>query len=152
MTLSEPTHPIDIKREAGGEAQPRRSLNIVLWVLQVLLALLFIWAGGLKLVLPLEKLAGPPGSVVLPGLFVRFIGVAELLGGLGLILPGLLRIKPGLTPLAAAGLVIIMIGAVVVTLMGSGGAGLAAFPAVVGLLAGFIAYGRWRLAPIQPRK
>jgi uncharacterized membrane protein YphA (DoxX/SURF4 family) len=151
MTLSEPTHPIDLNRVGGGEARPRRSLNIVLWVLQVLLALLFIWAGGLKLVLPLEKLAGPPGSVVLPGLFVRFIGVAELLGGLGLILPGLLRIKPGLTPLAAVGLVVIMIGAVVVTLMGSGGAGLAAFPAVVGLLAAFIAYGRWRLAPIRPR-
>jgi hypothetical protein len=88
---------------------------------------------------------------VLPILFLRFIGLAELLGGIGLILPGLLRIKPGLTPLAAAGLVIIMIGAVVVTLMGSGGAGLAVIPAVVGLLAAFIAYGRSRLAPIQPR-
>jgi len=93
--------------------QPRRStLSIVLWIVQVLLALLFIFAGGMKLVMPLEKLAGPPGSVVLPGAFVRFIGVAELLGGIGLVLPALLRIKPGLTPLAAAGLVIIMIGAV----------------------------------------
>jgi uncharacterized membrane protein YphA (DoxX/SURF4 family) len=151
MTLSEPTNPIHLNREAGGAVRPRRALNIVLWVLQVLLGLLFIWAGGMKLVLPLEKLAGPPGSIVFPGMFLRFIGVVELLGGIGLILPGLLRIKPGLTPLAAAGLVIIMIGGVVVTLLGSEGAGFAVIPAVVGLLAGFIAYGRWRLAPIRPR-
>ena len=151
MTLSEPTNPSQVNRE-GVEARPRRSkLSVVLWILQVLLALLFIWSGRLKLVAPAEKLAGPPGSVVLPILFLRFIGLAELLGGIGLILPGLLRIKPGLTSLAAAGLVIIMIGAVVVTLMGSGGAGLAVIPAVVGLLAAFIAYGRSRLAPIQPR-
>ena len=150
MTLSEPTKPIELNREAG--AEPRRStLSIVLWIVQVLLALLFIFSGAMKLVMPLEKLAGPPGSVVLPGAFIRFIGVAELLGGIGLILPGLLRIKPGLTPLAAAGLVIIMIGAVAVTLMGSTGAGMAAVPAVTGLLAGFVAYGRWRLAPIRSR-
>jgi uncharacterized membrane protein YphA (DoxX/SURF4 family) len=152
MTLSEPTKPIQLNRETG--AEPRRStLSIVLWVVQVLLALLFIFAGGMKLVTPLEKLAAaaPPGSVVLPGAFVRFIGVAELLGGIGLILPALLRIKPGLTPLAAAGLVIIMIGAVAVTLMGSTGAGMAVVPAVTGLLAGFVAYGRWRLAPIRAK-
>jgi uncharacterized membrane protein YphA (DoxX/SURF4 family) len=149
MTLSEPTNPIHLNREAGAEARPRRStLSIVLWVVQVLLALLFIWAGGYKLVAPLEKLAGP---VHLPGLFVRFIGVAELLGGIGLILPSLLRIRPGLTPLAAAGLVIIMIGAVVVTLAGGSGVGMAAFPAVTGLLAAFVAYGRWRLAPIRSK-
>lgn len=153
MTLSEPTKPIQLNRGAGAEARPRRStLSIVLWIVQVLLALLFIWGGGMKLVMPLEKLAGPPGSVVLPGAFMRFIGVAELLGGIGLILPALLRIKPGLTPLAAAGLVIIMVGAVAVTLMGSTGAGMAAVPAVTGLLAGFVAYGRWRLAPIRSRK
>jgi uncharacterized membrane protein YphA (DoxX/SURF4 family) len=152
MTLSEPTKPIHLDREAGAEARPRRSLSIALWIVQVLLALLFIWAGGFKLVMPLEKLAGPPGSVVLPGAFLRFIGVAELLGGIGLILPGLLRIRPGLTPLAAAGLVIIMIGAVGIVLAGGGGAGMAAVPAVTGLLAGFVAYGRWRLAPIRSRK
>src|SRR4051794_4966931 len=94
-----PVHPVP---ETRAEAPRRRSkLSIVLWVIQVLLALLFIWAGGFKLVVPLEKLAGP---VPLPGLFVRFIGVAELLGGLGLLLPGLLRIRPILTSWAAAGL------------------------------------------------
>ena len=145
MTISELT--------AGVEGRPRRSkLSIVLWVVQVLLALLFIWAGGFKLVATPEQLAGPPGSVVLPMAFLRFIGVCELLGGLGLILPSLLRIKPGLTPLAACGLVIIMIGAVGTTLAGSGGVGMALVPAVTGLLAGFIAYGRWRLAPIPSRQ
>ena len=107
-----------------------------------MLALLFLWAGGMKLVLPLEKLEGP---IPLPGLFVRFIGVAEVLGAIGLILPGLLRIRPGLTPLAAAGLMIIMIGATVLTLAG-GDVALALIPLVVGLLSAFVAYGRWRLA------
>jgi hypothetical protein len=116
-----------------------------LWIIQGLLAALFLWAGGIKLVLPLEKLTGP---VQLPGLFLRFIGVAEVLGALGLILPGLLRIRPGLTPLAAAGLVIIMIGATVLTLVG-GDVVLSLIPLVVGLLAAFVAYGRWRLAPLR---
>ncbi len=118
-------------------------MTYALWIVQGLLALLFLWAGGIKLVLPLEALAGP---VPLPGPFLRFIGVAEVLGAIGLILPGLLRIRPGLTPLAAAGLVIIMIGATVITLMG-GAVAPALIPVVVGLLAAFVAYGRWRLAP-----
>jgi uncharacterized membrane protein YphA (DoxX/SURF4 family) len=149
MTTAEPT-PFRSSRDANVEAPPRRpALNIVLWIVQVLLALLFIWAGGMKLVMPLEKLAGP---VALPGAFLRFIGVAELLGGLGLILPSLLRIRPGLTPLAAAGLVIIMVGAVVITFIGGGGIGLAVIPGVTGLLAAFVAYGRWRLAPIYSKE
>ena len=125
----------------------RKPVTYVLWTLQILLALLFIWGGAMKLVMPLEKLAGP---VALPGLFLRFIGVVELLGGLGLILPAALRIKPMLTPLAAAGLVIVMIGATVITLMGGLGP-MALIPLVTGLLAAFIAYGRWRLAPIRGR-
>ena len=111
-------------------------MTYALWIVQGLLALLFLWAGGIKLVLPLEALAGP---VALPGLFVRFIGVAEVLGAIGLILPGLLGVRPGLTPLAAAGLVFILSGATVLTL--------ALIPLVVGLLSAFVAYGRWRLAP-----
>ena len=118
-------------------------MTYALWIVQGLLALLFLFAGGMKLVLPLEKLAGP---ISLPGLFVRFIGVAEVLGAIGLILPGLLRIRPGLTPLAAAGLVIIMIGATVLT-VASGEVATALIPLVVGLLAAFVAYARWRLAP-----
>ena len=89
----------------------------------------------------------------LPGWFVRFLGVAEVLGAIGLILPGLLRIRPGMTPLAAAGLVIIMIGATVLTLAGvvPGGVALALIPLVVGLLSAFVAYGRWRLTPLGQR-
>ena len=122
-------------------------MNYALWIVQVLLALMFLFVGGMKLVLPLDKLTGP---VELPGWFTLFIGVAEVLGAIGLILPSLLRIKPWLTPLAAVGLVLIMIGAIAVTLAG-GMAGAALFSLVVGLLAAFVAYGRWRLAPISPR-
>ena len=75
-------------------------MTYVLWIVQALLALLFLFTGGMKLVLPIEELTA---EMPLPGLFVRFIGVAEVLGALGLVLPGLLRIRPGLTPLAAAG-------------------------------------------------
>jgi hypothetical protein len=114
-----------------------------LWIVQGLLALLFLFAGGMKLVLPLEELTGP---MPLPGWFVRFIGVAEVLGAIGLILPGLLRLRLGLTPLAAAGLVLIMSGATVLTLAG-GDIVMALIPLVVGLLSAFVAYGRWRLAP-----
>ena len=123
-------------------------MSYALWIVQGLLALLFLFAGGMKLVLPLDVLTsmGSPNQIALPGWFVRFIGVVEVLGALGLILPGLLRIRPGLTPLAAAGLVIIMIGATVLTLAG-GDVAMALIPLVVGLLSAFIAYGRWRLAP-----
>ena len=114
-------------------------MTYALWIVQVLLALMFLFAGGMKLVLPLEVLTE---QMPLPGLFVRFIGVAEVLGAIGLILPGLLRIRPGLTPLAAAGLVIIMIGATVLTLAG-GEVAMALIPLVVGLLSAFVAYGRW---------
>jgi len=127
-------------------------MNVALWIVQVLLALLFLWAGGTKLVLPLDVLAsmGSPNQVQLPGWFIRFTGVVEVLGALGLILPGLLGIKPGLTPLAAAGLVIVMIGAVATTLM-SGEVSMALLPLVVGVLCAFVAYGRWRLAPHRRR-
>jgi uncharacterized membrane protein YphA (DoxX/SURF4 family) len=132
-------------------SQTRKPIHYVLWVLQVLLALLFIFAGGMKLVTPYEEMAKQMAAngPVFSQPFLLFIGVAELLGGLGLILPSALRIKPGLTPLAAAGLVIIMIGAVVVTL--PAGFAMAATPLIVGLLLAFVAYGRWKLAPIPDR-
>jgi len=116
-------------------------MTYALWIVQGLLALIFLFAGGMKLVMPLEALTG---EMPLPGWFIRFIGVAEVLGALGLILPGLLHIRPGLTPLAAAGLVLIMIGAIVFTLAG-GAVAPALIPLVVGLLAAFVVYGRWRL-------
>jgi hypothetical protein len=120
-------------------------MTYALWIVQGLLAALFLFAGVMKLVLPLEKLVGP---VAMPGLFLRSIGVAETLGALGLILPGLLRIRPGLTPLAAAGLVIIMIGATALNLV-VGYVMTTLMTVVVGLLAAFVAYGRWRIAPLR---
>lgn len=124
-----------------------RKANASLWTIQVLLALLFLFAGGMKLVVPIEMLKGP---VALPGALLRFIGVCETLGALGLILPGVFRIRTGLTPLAASGLVIIMIGATTVTLIG-GLIAPAAIPAVVGTLAVVVAYGRWQVAPLAVR-
>jgi len=122
--------------------------NTTLWVIQGLLAALFLFAGSMKLILPIEALAGP---VTLPGWFLRFIGVAEVAGAIGLILPWLTRIQPRLTPVAAGGLVIIMGGATVITAIG-GPAATAAVPFVVGLLAATVAYGRsttLTLAPAQ---
>jgi uncharacterized membrane protein YphA (DoxX/SURF4 family) len=117
-----------------------RTASTLLWTLQALLAALFLFAGGMKLVSPIAALTQ---QVALPGLFLRFIGLAEVLGALGLILPGLLRIRPALTPLAAAGLVIIMTGAVGVT-MATMGAGQAVMPGVVGVLAASVAVGRFQ--------
>ena len=120
-------------------------MTYVLWIVQGLLALLFLFAGVMKFIMPIEEMTR---DIQMPAAFLRFIGVAEICGGLGLILPSLLRIRPGLTPLAAAGLVIIMIGATIVSLK-IGPVALAAMPFVVGLLAAFVAYGRWKLAPIR---
>lgn len=122
-------------------------MNVALWIIQVLLALLFLFGGGVKLVLPIQEMVKQTG---MPGLFLRFLGACEVLGALGLILPGLLRIRPGLTPLAAAGLLIIMIGATVLSFK-SGGPAMALVPLVTGVLSAFVAYGRWQLAPYRGR-
>jgi hypothetical protein len=119
-------------------------MTYALWIVQALLALVFLFAGGAKLIMPIEEMTK---DIQMPGAFLRFIGVAEILGAIGLLLPSLLRIRPGLTPLAAVGLVIIMIGATVVSLV-IGTVVMALMPFVVGLLAAFVAYGRWKLAPI----
>ena len=124
-------------------------MNIALWIIQGLLALLFLFAGGTKLIMPIEEMTKQM-TFPLPGAFLRFIGVCEILGGFGLVLPWLLRIRPFLTPLAAAGLVVIMVGATAITLM-TGEIVMALMPLVVGILCVFIAYGRWRLTPRSTR-
>jgi hypothetical protein len=129
---------IDNVTEEGGSMR----FNKVLWTIQALLALLFVFAGVAKLVLPIEAMAGP---VAFPGWFLRFIGVSDVLGGLGLVLPGILRVHRELTPVAAVGLTIIMTGAVTVSVVGLGVAA-AVLPAVVGTLTAFVAYGRSPLA------
>jgi hypothetical protein len=127
-------------------ARPQsKRAHIALWIIQAVLALVFVFAGGSKLAMPIAELTK---QSPLPGGFLRFIGVCEVLGALGLILPGILGIRRGLTALAATGLTIIMIGAVVVTLAVGQGA-LAAIPLVVGALAAVVAIGRrrWAAAP-----
>jgi len=117
-----------------------------LWTLQILLSLLFLFAGGAKFFMPVDQMTQEMPPAIASAGFIHFIGVCEVLGGLGLVLPGLLKIKPGLTPLAALGLVIIMIGATWVSI--PKGAAMAIFPLVTGILAAFVGYGRWRLAPL----
>jgi len=121
-------------------------MNRALWTVQVLLALFFALASSApKLLLPPETL--PEMPIPLPRAFVLFIGVAELAGALGLILPGLLKIRTGLTPLAAGGLVLITLGATGYWLLAGDALGNAAFAFGMALLCGFVAYGRSRLAP-----
>jgi hypothetical protein len=115
--------------------------SIALWAGQGLLAALFLFAGGFKLVGSAEAMS--QGPVVLPLAFLRFIGLCEVLGAVGLILPGVFRIHRELTPLAAAGLVIIMIGATTLTAI-SGEVGGAIMPLVIGIVAITIARGRWQ--------
>jgi hypothetical protein len=116
--------------------------NVALWTLQLILAALFLFAGGMKLVVSIESMTQQM-PVALPGGFIRFIGVVEGLGGLGLVLPMLTRIRPWLTPLAAAGLCVVMAGAVGFTL-GAAVPG-AIIPGVVGIAAAVVAFGRREL-------
>ena len=127
-------------------------MNIVLWILQILLALAFLGAGGMKVMQPIEALAPQMPWVleVSPLLMVRLPGIAEVLGALGLILPAVTRIQPKLVSLAAAGLALVMLLALIFHLT-RGEFGGAVPPLVLGLLSAFVAYGRAKLAPIAPR-
>jgi uncharacterized membrane protein YphA (DoxX/SURF4 family) len=124
--------------QSRSQSPTRSILPYALWTVQALLALTFLFAGGTKLVMSAEDLTK---DIALPAVFLRFIGVCEVLGAIGLILPGVLRIGRGLTPMAAAGLVIIMVGATAIT-VASMGVAPAVFPLVVGLLAAFVGYNR----------
>ena len=123
-------------------------MNRTLWVVQWLLALFFALASSLpKLLLPPEML---PMPIPIPRALMLFVGVAELAGALGLVLPGLFRIWPFLTPLAAAGLTLICIGGTVYQLM-AGEPGNAVFAIVLGLICAFVGYGRWQIVPHRQR-
>jgi uncharacterized membrane protein YphA (DoxX/SURF4 family) len=126
----------------------RKAGHIALWIVQGLLALVYLAAGVGKLTMSAEEVNA---DFPMPDEFMRFIGVAEVLGAIGLILPGALRIRPALTPVAAAGLVIIMSGATVLTLAEGHVAG-ALIPFVLGLLAAFVAYGRRSWLKTAPPK
>jgi uncharacterized membrane protein YphA (DoxX/SURF4 family) len=117
-------------------------MRFALWTTQALLAALFLAAGSMKLLTPSDQLTQ---LVPLPVLLTKCVGAAECLGAIGLILPGLLKIRPELTILAAAELVHIMIGATIVTLVIADPLS-AVMPLAVGALCAFVAYGRSRLA------
>lgn len=123
-------------------------MNIVLWVLQVLLAAMFLWHGWLFAAPPAEMVAIMDAFI--PPWFRIFIGVAELLAGVGLILPAATRILPWLTPLAAAGLMIVTASASVVHLS-RGEIANAITTAVLFVILTFVAYMRWKVKPLAPR-
>ena len=128
-----------------------RTANRLLWTAQTLAALLFLFAGAMKFLTPVEQMQ--QGPIVFPLAFLYFIGVCECLGAIGLILPAATRVQTYLTPLAAAGLTIIMIGATVVSILAMGPAA-GIFPAIVGVITAWIAYGRTRVVPLAdaPRR
>jgi uncharacterized membrane protein YphA (DoxX/SURF4 family) len=126
-----------------------RAANIALWVLQVLMAALFFWHGQF-MVFPPADMVDMINTNIGEGLRV-FIGVAEILAAIGLILPGLTRVLPSLTALAAAGLMIIMSSATVFhCYRGEAASGISA--AVIFLLVSVIAYTRWKVTPLAARQ
>ena len=126
-------------------------MKVVLWILQVVLAVAFLAAGAMKLTQPLAMLAvSLPWTADVPGALVRFIGVAEVLGGLGLVLPAATRILPRLTPIAAAALAIDMVLATLFHLV-RGEAMMAPITLLLVALLAFVAWGRTTRAPIAPR-
>ena len=135
---------VAVTSRAAARISPHRtrisvpSANVTLWIVQSLLAALFLFGGTFKLVMPAAALTG---QIPVPGAFIRFIGVLELSGAIGLILPGIIRTHRYLTPIAAAGLVLIMCGAVGVTLVTSGPAA-TLVPVMVGVLLSCVLYGR----------
>ncbi|MDP1822628.1 MAG: DoxX family protein [Archangium sp.] len=132
-------------------ATPSKGAHYGLWAVQGLLGLAFVMAGQMKLFTGIPELAKMlPWASSVPEALVRFIGASELLGGLGLILPAATRIKPMLTPLAAAGLVLVMVLAAGFHAT-RGEFGALPINLVLGGLAGFVAWGRVKLAPIAPR-
>ncbi len=127
---------------------PSKRYQTTLWTVQILLALLFTMTGAMKATQPIASLAASLGwPAVVPPALVRLIGIAELLGAAGLILPAATRIAPWLTPLAALGLTIVMLLASVVHIT-RGELAIVPVPVVTGLLAAFVGWGRWRKAPV----
>ncbi|MEO8180378.1 MAG: DoxX family protein [Deltaproteobacteria bacterium] len=123
-------------------------MNIVLWILQVLLALAFLAHGILFLAPPAE--IAVQMDALLPRWFQLFLGVAEVLAAVGLTLPALTRIRPGLVPAAAAGVMVVTVSATVLHLL-RGELSSAAITFVLLLVAAFVGHARWRSHRIAPR-
>ncbi|MEZ4671843.1 MAG: DoxX family protein [Anaerolineae bacterium] len=123
-------------------------MNTTLWIVQLLLALAFVMAGLTKLTQPKEKLIKQMKWVedFEPNI-IKGIGTLEALGAVGLILPALTGFLPILTPLAAVGLVLTMIGAILTHLRRKEPP-MIAVNAILLVLAAFVAYGRFVLVPL----
>jgi uncharacterized membrane protein YphA (DoxX/SURF4 family) len=126
-------------------------LNIALWVAQILLAAFFLMAGYTKARSPVDQLyTAINWTKDVPLWFVRFIGVLELLGSVGLILPSMLRIKPILTPIAASAFITLMSFAIIFHIS-RGEANIIGMHFGIILVASFVAWGRFRKIPILPK-
>ena len=130
--------------------QPSKAMHLSLWVAQVLLALSLMMGTVLKF-MPIEKVSVMmPWTGQVPVLVVRLLGIIDLLGALGLILPALLRIKPQLTPLAALCTISLMLSAIVFH-VSRGEASVIGFNVFSAFIATFIAWGRFKKAPITSK-
>ena len=135
----------------SGDVRPSKALHLGLWVVQGLLGALFLAVGAMKATQPIAVLGDTLGwPAAVPAALVRVIGVAELLGALGLILPAATRVKPMLTPLAGVGLAMVMLLATIFHIS-HGELGALPIPLVLGGLAAFVAWGRAAKVPIAPR-
>jgi hypothetical protein len=123
-------------------------MNIVLWVLQVLLAAAFLAHGLLLLFPPLEMLEPMNETMSTP--FRHFLGAAEVLAAVGLTLPGITRVQPWLVSAAAAGVMIVMVSATVLHIRRDEISS-AIITAILLVMATFVAYMRWKVRPISPR-
>jgi uncharacterized membrane protein YphA (DoxX/SURF4 family) len=123
-------------------------MNVLLWILQVLLAAAFVAHGWMFLFPPANMVAVM--NTFIPVALRLFIGVAEVLAAIGLTLPGVTRVKPWLVPAAAAGLMIVMLCATVFHLS-RGETSSAITTAILFVLVTFVAYMRWKVRPILPR-
>ena len=136
---------------ATAHARPARALNVTLWAGQLLLAALFLLVGYTHAVAPIDvAIQRAPWVASLPAALVRFIGVAELAGAIGLLLPAAPRVRPILTPLAALGLATLMALAIPFHLLRGEGS-VVIINLVLGALAVLVAVGRTRWAPIADR-
>ncbi|HEY5826452.1 MAG TPA: DoxX family protein [Cyclobacteriaceae bacterium] len=131
--------------------QPSKTLHIILWIVQLLLASSMIWASSVKLFQPVSQVAVMwPWAGEVSEAFLKFTGVVDLIGALGLILPSLLRIQPKLTPIAALAIILLMICASIFHISRGEGANIA--PNILfAIMAAFIAWGRFRKAAIASK-
>lgn len=127
-----------------------KALHIVLWITQVILAALFLMIGFMKVSTPIDELSKTVAMAAEVPVLIRLIGFIEILGGLGLLLPAGLRVKPRLTTFAAIGIALIMLLAMIVHIW-RGEFSAISTNIILGILAVFVAWGRSGKAPIAAR-